>query len=326
MQKLRIGVLRGGPSSLYDLSLRTGGHVLKNLSEDFYSPQDIYISRSGVWHVRGLETTPERALKNVDVVFNALHGEYGEDGTVQRLLDTFNVPYTGSRALSSSLAMNKSRAKDVVSRLGIRTPLSRIVERTDDLEGEAFKIFRTFPQPVVVKPANRGSSIGVVFAGSFDELLEALSTALEDAPQVMIEEYIKGREVTSGVVDNFRGEERYTFLPIEIELPRGRKCFDYEAKHSEEEVEGLRIHCPGNISSDEKLRIRDATRMVHEALGLKHYSRSDFIVTPHAVYFLEANTLPDLGEHSLINRALREAGCRFPEFIDHIVSLASERK
>lgn len=324
MQKLRVGVLRGGPSSEYDRSLQTGGHILKSLSEEQYTPQDIYISRSGVWHLRGFEVPPEKVLRQVDVVFNALHGEYGEDGTVQNILDTFRVPYTGSGTLASALAMNKSRAKDVVSQLGIRTPLSRVITREEksDIEPIALELFRTFPQPVIIKPLSRGSSSGVLFADSFQGLIDALSQSLAVEPLVLVEEYIGGREVTSGVVKGFRGEDRYTFLPIEIELPKRKRFLDAELKASG----GITAHCPGNLSAEEKLRIREATRAVHDMLGLGHYSRSDFILTPRNIYFLEANTQPDLSEDSLVTRALTEAGCAFPEFVEHVIALAVEKK
>ena len=318
MSKLRIGVLRGGPSSLYDTSLKTGGHVLRNLSSDTYTTHDIFISKDGVWHMRGLETAPDRVLKNVDVVFNALHGEYGEDGEVQRILETFQIPYTGSGTLASSLAMNKVKAKDIVSKTGVRTPLHVVVERSPSIEAIVTDMFRTFPQPVVIKPLNKGSSLGVVFAGSYHELIDVMTRALEEYPAVLVEEFIKGKEVTSGVIDNFRGEGKYTLLPIEIVLPEGKMCFDYSVKYGGESE----FRCPGSLTSEEKLSVRDATRKVHEALGLRHYSRSDFIVTPRGVYFLEANTLPDLTEDSLVSHALSESGSSFQEFVDHLINLA----
>jgi len=323
MAKMRIGVLRGGPSSEYDISLKTGGHVLRNLSEEKYHPQDIFISKSGVWHVRGLETPLERALKGLDVVFNALHGEYGEDGTIQRVLETHGVPYTGSGALASARAMNKVLAKEAVRRLGIRTPHHVIMERSnEDLKRRVFDLFRSSPQPSIIKPIGKGSSIGVIFAGSFEELLSAIEEALRESPQVLVEEFIRGREATCGVVEGLRGERHYALFPIEIKLPKGKQIFDYDAKY----VSGCDTHCPGHFTTEEKQQLEGATRAVHEVLGLRHYSRSDFIVTPRGVYFLEVNTLPGLAENSLVPRALKEAGYTFPEFLDHVISLAVNGK
>ncbi len=326
MTRLRVGVLRGGPSSEYEISLKTGGNVLRNLSDDLYVTHDILISRGGVWHMRGLETTPEKVLKNVDVVFNALHGEYGEDGEVQKILDKFQVPYTGSGTLASSIAMNKPSAKDIASKAGVRVPLHTIIGRSSDIEERITEVFRTFPQPVVIKPLDKGSSIGVVFAGSYQEFVGAVASALEESQDVLVEEFIKGKEITSGVVDNFRGEERYVFLPIEISLPKGKVCFDYNAKYSDVVGEKAEFICPGNLTHEERQKIIEATRKVHDVLGLRHYSRSDFIVNKQGVYFLEANTLPGLTSDSLVPRALAEAGCSLSEFLEHIINLAVERK
>ncbi len=324
MSKLRIGVLRGGPSSEYDISLKTGGHVLQNLSDDKYTKHDILISKTGVWHIRGLETHPSKVLKNVDVVFNALHGKYGEDGEVQKVLDKFKIPYTGSGVLASKIAINKVRAKEIVSRAGVRVPLHVVIEQSPNTEAKITKIFRSFPQPVIIKPLDKGSSLGVVFAGSYQELFDSVTSALEGSSSVLIEEFIKGKEVTCGVVNDFRGEEKYTLLPIEVVLPKGKNCFDYYAKYKRESMVELR--CPGNLTDEERQQIRDATHIAHDALGLRHYSRSDFILTPRGIYFLEANTLPGLTEDSLVPRALSEAGCSLSEFLDHIINLAVNRK
>lgn len=322
MSKLRVGVLRGGPSSEYEVSLKTGGNVLQNLSDDLYTAHDIFISRSGVWHKRGFETSPDKVLKNVDVVFNALHGEYGEDGEVQKILDIFQVPYTGSGALASKLAMNKAKAKNIVSQAGIRTPLHIIVEQAPNLEAVLTEIFRTFPQPTVIKPLDKGSSVGVAVANSYQEFIDMATSALKESSAILVEEFINGKEATCGLVEGYRGEEAYTLLPIEIVLPKGKTCFDYDAKYSGKTEE----LCPGNFTQEEKKELQNLTQKVHRELGLRHYSRSDFIVTPRGIYFLEVNTLPGLTEESLVPRALKETGCSFSEFVDHLIKLAVERK
>ncbi len=326
MSKLRVGVLRGGPSSEYDISLKTGGHVLQNLSDDTYLKHDILISKAGVWHMRGLETHPSKILKNVDVIFNALHGEYGEDGEVQKILDKFQIPYTGSGVFASKVSINKARAKEIVSKAGIRVPLHIVIKQSPNLEAEITEIFRSFPQPVVIKPLDKGSSLGVVFAGSYQELVNGITSALEESSSVFVEEFINGKEIICGVVDNFRGEDQYTLLPIEIVLPKGKRCFDYDAKYNKGNGGEVELLCPSNLTLEEKLQIREATRTAHNALGLQHYSRSDFIMTPRGIYFIETNSLPGLTEHSLVPYALNEAGCSFSEFLDHIINLAVNRK
>jgi len=323
MSKLRIGVLRGGPSSEYDVSLKTGGNVLQNLSRDTYDVHDILITRNGVWHKRGFETPPEKVLKHVDVIFNALHGEYGEDGELQRMLDTFQIPYTGSGALASALAMNKAKAKEIASKVGIRTPLHVIIEHTPDIDAVILEVFRTFPQPVVIKPLDRGSSVGVIISRSYAELIDGVHNVLQFSPKILIEEYIIGKEATCGILDGYRGEENYVMMPVEIVPPEKNSFYDYESKYISDDT-GYII--PGGFSREEKDTIQSQAKRIHNALGCSHYSRSDFIVSPRGIFYLETNTLPGLTSHSLVPKALEAAGCTFPEFIDHLINLAVTRK
>jgi len=322
MYRLKVGVLRGGPSSEYDISLNTGGSVLKHLPKEKYDAKDILISKDGTWHHRGMPTTPARILPHIDVIFNALHGEYGEDGTVQKLLDTFSVPYTGSGALGSAIAMNKRLAKECLASQNIKMPEHRMLEVSDDLEEEIFDIFRKMPQPTVVKPLSGGSSFGVQIAQGHDQLLESVYKAFEYSPKVLIEEYIRGREATCGVVEDFRNEELYALMPIEIIPPKENNFFDHDAKYSGKTQE----ICPANFSPEEKEELGWLAKKIHQALGLEHYSRSDFIVSPRGIYFLEVNTLPGLTEESLVPKALNAVGCSFPEFLDHVVTLALNKK
>ena len=318
MQKIKVGVLRGGPSSEYDISLKTGGSVLKNLSEEKYEKSDIFISRDGEWHLRGIPVAPEKIVKQIDVVFNAMHGEYGEDGTVQKLLDTFSIPYTGSRAFSSVVGMNKLMTKQGIEDYDIGTPEYTVVESSEDLEKDIFNIFRSFPMPSVVKPLVGGSSVGVTIARDYESLREGVYKALEYSPKVLIEEYIRGREATCGVIEGFRGEEIHALMPVEIIPPEKSEFFDYNAKYSGETQEV----CPAPFERVIKEEIQRLAIEAHKALGFRHYSRSDFIISPRGIYFLEANSLPGLTEESLFPKALSAGGTTLPEFLDHLVKLA----
>lgn len=322
MEKIKIGVLRGGPSSEYDVSLKTGSSVLKNLPIEKYNIQDIFISKVGDWHFRGIPIAPEKVLKQVDVIFNAMHGEYGEDGTVQQLLDTFSVPYTGSTAFSSAIGMNKLLTKQGLENYDINIPEYTIIENSDNLEKDIFNIFRSFTMPAIVKPVSGGSSVGVTLAKSFNELRDGVYKALEHCPKVLIEEYINGREVTCGIIQDFRGEEIHTLMPVEIITSDKSSFFDYDAKYSGETQEV----CPAHFDSIIKDEIQRLAKEAHKALGLRHYSRSDFIVSPRGIYFLEVNTLPGLTEGSLLQKALNAGGTKLPEFLDHLVSLALNNK
>jgi len=203
------------------------------------------------------------------------------------------------------------------------TPEHRTLEVTDDLESQVLDIFKTMPQPVVVKPHMCGSSVGVTIArGGHDELLQGVYRAFEYSPKVMIEEYVRGREATCGVLEGYRGEELYSMLPIEIVPNKKNVFYDYAAKYEDESE----LICPGNFRAEEKDTLQRLAREVHETLGLRHYSRSDFIVSLRGIYFLEVNTLPGLTSHSLVPKALDAVGCSFSEFLDHLVLLALARK
>ncbi len=318
MSRLRVAVLRGGPSSEYDVSLATGRSVLTHLDEDRYQPLDVLITRDGVWHFRGMPVEPERVARQADVVVNALHGSYGEDGGVQRVLESLRIPYTGSRAVPSAAAMHKAVAKEYLRAHGVKTPRHVVFPVSHDLNQRVVELFRNFPQPSVIKPVNAGSSVGVTVARTFAEFENGIVHGFQFSPTLLIEEYIVGREATCGVVDQFRGEDTYALFPIEIVPPRENAFFDYHAKYSgaSDEI------CPGRFSASEKKEIQDLALLAHQSLGLRHYSRSDFIVSPRGVYFLEVNTLPGLTEQSLVPKALAAHGVSLPEFLDHVINLA----
>lgn len=318
---LRIGILRGGPSSEYEVSLKTGLNILRTL-QDTHSPLDIFVSKDGKWHINGFEKTPDRILKSLDVVFNAMHGEYGEDGKVQEILDIHGVPYTGSGRFESMTAMNKWHTKEFLRQHNIKTPIGVLVKQTDHLVNKAKKIWEEIPHPMIVKPTCGGSSLGIIVANSFQELLSALETTLSVHGSVVVEEYIKGKEATCGVIEKFRNQDLYVLPPIEI-VKQSEKVFDYDSKYNGE----TREVCPGNFSKQEKIELERLAHSVHKALGLRHYSRSDFIVHPRrGIYFLEVNTLPGLTEQSLIPKALSAVGSNIKEFVHHILGLALNRK
>lgn len=318
-----VAVLRGGPSSEYEVSLRSGASVLNALDKEKYDPRDIFIDRNGTWHMHGLEMLPERALRGVDVAFNAMHGHYGEDGEAQRLLEALAIPYTGSSAAASALAFNKQHTKQAIKKLGIKTPKALAVPppQDGDFEKLAFTIFRGFPHPAIVKPVIGGSSVGTTIVDNFHTLAWALKRAHEVAPKALIEEFIRGKEATVGVIDHFRGETTYALMPVEIVPPASRPFFDYHAKYSGESIERV----PGHFSHEEKGELAQMAKKVHEGLGLSHYSRSDFIVGKRGIFFLEVNTLPGLTEESLLPKALHAVGSRLSEFLDHVINLARKR-
>lgn len=323
MASIRVGVLRGGPSAEYEVSLKTGGSVLSNLSRERYRPRDILLSREGQWHLDGIPVHPVRLQHSVDVIFNALHGTYGEDGGVQRLLDSLKIPYTGSGAYPSALAMNKALAKDHFIDVGLKVPRHVLVRMDEDVEDAAIRIFKTMAPPWVVKPLDNGSSVGVTIVKTLPALSGAIESARALSSAALVEEYIRGVEATCGVVEGYRGHEVYPLFPVEILPPRGKHFFDYEAKYGG----ASRELCPGRFSDRIKETLQHMAVRAHRALGLSHYSRSDFMVHPtRGIFILETNSLPGLTETSLLPKALSAVGAPYEHFLDHIVTLALKRR
>ncbi|MBI2025208.1 D-alanine--D-alanine ligase [Candidatus Kaiserbacteria bacterium] len=316
-----VGVLRGGPSREHDVSLRSGAAMLANLPEERYAVRDIYIDREGQWHNRGRPVKPERILRQVDVVLLGLHGEYGEDGEVQKLLERFGVPYAGADSFGSYLAMHKIMAKMRAKEAGLLTPEYRYLEKKEDAVETAEEVIRNFHQPVVVKPVGWGSSVGVSIVGGYAPVLSAIEKLFSDgAPSVIVEEYIRGQEATVGVIEGLRGEALYALPVIEI-IPQADDFFSYGAKYSGE----TREVCPGNFSRVAREELQRVAKAIHRALGLRHYSRSDFIVAPKGVYYLETNTLPGLTTESLLPKSLAAVGVSLKDFLSHLVNLALSR-
>ncbi|MES2059812.1 MAG: D-alanine--D-alanine ligase [Patescibacteria group bacterium] len=320
--KTRVAVLRGGPSSEYEVSLKTGAGVLQNLPEH-YEAIDVLIDKKGVWHIAGLPFDPINLHKKADVAFNAMHGEYGEDGTVQTLLENIGMPFTGSGSLASAIGMNKHLAKKIFIDFGIKTPLHKVLNREDLHEHTVHEIWTTFTQPSVIKPANAGSSVGVTIAHSLADIKEGLEKAFAVSDKVLIEEFIKGKEATCGVLEDFRGEDIYPLFPIEI-VPQTQAFYDYESKYDADKVAD---HiCPGRFSKSEHEEIKRLAILAHKSINARHYSRSDFIIHPkRGVYLLEINTLPGLTPTSLIPDEMRAVGSSYSELLDHVIKLALKK-
>lgn len=321
MKKIRVGVMRGGQGSEYHVSLRTGGSVLTALSHDKYEPHDILVTKKGEWHIDGAPLHPSKISQHVDVVFNALHGEYGEDGKVQNILDFFHVPYTGSTSVPSAIGMNKDLAKKHFAKAGINVPRGLVVGRGEEIGGVLNRVKSVIRAPYVVKPLSGGSSIGVSLANTDTELLAALEVALEFCEQALVEEYIRGREITVSVIDGGAGVRPYVLAPLEVLLPEG-VLFDHDQKY----LNPIRPVGPARMGENERRALESAALNAHAALGARHYATYDFIVGDGVPYLLEVNTLPGLTPTSLLTKSLALHGLPFPEFIDFVITLALEKK
>lgn len=321
MQKLRVGVMRGGLGSEYHVSLRTGGNVLSALAGDKYEAHDILITNAGEWHLDGVPTSPAKLSQHVDVVFNALHGEFGEDGKVQKILEVFNIPYTGSTPLPSAIGMNKDLAKKYFSAVGIKVPRGLVVSRGEEVSEVVTRVGEEIRAPYVVKPLAGGSSVGLSLARDSRELVSSIERALAYSEKALIEEYVKGREITLGVVDSSEGVGSYATPPLEILLPEGT-LFDYNQKY----VNEFHPVGPARMSDAERRALEEAALRAHAHLGARHYARYDFIMTDEGPCLLEVNTLPGLTNTSLLPQSLALHGLSLPEFIDYVITLALRKK
>ncbi len=321
MNKIRVGVMRGGLGSEYEISLKTGGNVLASLSRDIYEPHDILIDSTGEWHINGVPTIPAKLMQHVDVVFNALHGEFGEDGKVQNILDLFKIPYTGSTAMPSAIGMNKELSKKYFAAIGIKVPHGVTVSRGEDIGDVVLRVSAEIRAPYVVKPISGGSSIGLSLARDHRELISAIDRALAHGDKALIEEYVHGREVTLGVIDSANGIGAYATPPLEILLPEGQ-LFDYDQKYNNL----LHPVGPARMRDDERQALETAALRAHMHLGARHYARYDFIMTDEGPCLLEVNTLPGLTLTSLLPMSLKLHGLELPEFLDYVLGLALQRK
>ncbi|MFA6355088.1 MAG: D-alanine--D-alanine ligase [Candidatus Paceibacterota bacterium] len=331
---IKVGVIRGGISGEYEVSLKTGSNVLSHLRSDklgkTYKAIDILIDKEGIWHINGKPVAMVDVFHSVDVIFNALHGDFGEDGKVQQMLDQWSIPYTGSGAFASALGYNKVLTKEQFAMFGINTPSHIVVPKYNEENGSiksyskniAKQIHSQIAPPWIIKPLSGGSSVGMKMARTYPELIDAFLEGVNKDVDVLVEEMIEGKEATVGVINNFRNMKVYVLPSTEIRVHKGKSFFDFEAKYhgKSEEI------CPGNFTRSEKLELERLAALIHTGLNLDHYSRSDFIIHPKkGIYALEVNTLPGLTDESLIPKMLHAVGADVPSFIDHIIKLALKK-
>ncbi len=322
MAKIKVGVLRGGPSGEHEVSLKTGENVLNFLPKKKYEGLDIVFKKDGQLSANNFPIKIQEIDQVADVVFNALHGQFGEDGEVQQILDRIKIPYTGSGCIASALAMNKVLSREFFKEAGLKMPQAIVLKSKENLEQSVMKIFQKMHPFWVIKPASSGSSIGVSIVKNFHDLVPAIRRAFEFSDEAIVEEYIKGREATCGILENFRGEEHYALPVIEIVPPSHCGFFDYECKYdgSTKEI------CPSHFDIPTKREIENVARMAHRALGCADYSRADMIVSPRGIYLLEVNTLPGLTSESLVPKSAEVVGLEFPQLLEHLIELALNRR
>lgn len=299
-KSIKIGVLMGGLSAERGVSLNSGAAVHRALLARGYNAVAIDVGRDLALQLKELQ---------VEVAFICLHGRYGEDGTVQGLLELMSIPYTGSGVLASALAMDKVFSKKIFAACGLKIAPYVVVKRGDTVTAGSLP----FPLPVVVKPSREGSSVGVSIVKSVEALAPALDEAFRYDGEVLVEQYVKGREIQVGILDD-KG-----IGVIEI-IPR-KEFYDYEAKYTD----GMATHImPAPMPDEQYDGLMALGEQAHRSLGCSGYSRVDFILAEdNSAFLLEVNTLPGMTSLSLLPEIAQHAGICFEELVESILALAS---
>lgn len=305
---LKIAVLYGGVSKEREVSISSSKGIIDALKKNGHD-------------VVAIDFHPERLHEiielKVDLVFIALHGKFGEDGSIQGLLDMLNIPYVGSGVLASALAMDKYKAKQLFESVNIPTAkgkLYRIMDTTDVTE-IVEDIVNNFSVPFVIKPNREGSTVGLTIVKKHDEINEAIERATESDEYILVEQFIKGKELTVPVLGKMNEE---TALPI-IEIIPKNELYDYESKYSEGGSEHI---IPARISDELTEQIQNYAVRAHQALGCETYSRADFLLTDDGKpYILEVNTLPGMTPTSLFPDSAKAVNMSYEEIVEKLVQL-----
>ncbi len=337
--KVKAAVLMGGISSEHKISLKTGVSVVNQLNKQKYEVIPIALSKYKKWLIYpdASEFTYhiiEDALSNksllslpdfldefqkleIDIVYIALHGMLGEDGVIQGLFEIMNVPYTGSGVAASALAMDKCRSQDICEFYGLKFPKYKSYNNKNKIDKIVKEVKDNFSMPVVLKPVDGGSSEATFIIKDEADIADMTAKAFEVTQNIMFQEYIKGDEVSCGVLGV---NELQVLTPTQI-IPLKGEFFDLEAKYVKGACDEV---TPPRLPNEVIKKIQDNALKAHQILGCKGVSRTDMIISNNEIYVLETNTLPGMTETSLLPQAAAYDGIEFPELLDRIISYGFE--
>ncbi|HBY63775.1 MAG TPA: D-alanine--D-alanine ligase A [Solibacterales bacterium] len=313
--KTRVAVLFGGRSGEHEVSLRSAKSIIGALDPSKYEVEPILIGKDGKWSPRAISPEPG-GNPGIDVVFPVLHGTFGEDGTVQGLLEMADLPYAGAGVMASAVSMDKEFMKRLCVERGLPVVEYVMVSR-DDLRFD--EVRAPFPYPVFVKPANLGSSVGISKARNGEELRAALELAASFDRKIIVERGITGREFECSVLGNDRPEAA---TPCEI-LP-SREFYDYEDKYI---LDTARIELPAKLTPEQTAEVRRLAVECYRAVGCEGMGRVDFLMesATGAFFINEINTIPGFTSISMYPKMWEHAGVPFAELVERLIQLALER-
>ena len=326
-KKKHVVVLMGGMSSEHEVSIASGTGVAKNLDRDKYAVTPVTIALEGAWQfpnmprMRICEALAHLERLNVDCVFIALHGPFGEDGRIQGMLDLLGIPYACSGCAASALTIDKLRSKAVVRDAGMRVPKDfgfDLMEWQIDPEAVVVKVEAELGFPCVIKSPCQGSSLGMAIPQTADDFRECVDDIFAFGETAMVEQFIKGVEVTCGVLD-VEPCAMPTALPVTEIRPVSSAFFDYEAKYTPGATEEI---TPAKISEDLTKEVQKISVRAHKLLGCSIWSRHDFIIEDDEPVWLEVNTIPGMTPTSLYPQAAAAAGISYSELVGLFVEAA----
>ena len=355
MKKINLAVIFGGQSGEHEVSLKSANQVMNALDKEKYNVIPVAITKKGQWLVgskgqeymqlnlpkaseeggvsvdesQSLVTISQegRELKmffegdtngnKIDLVLPIVHGPYVEDGKLQGMLEMLGLPYVFSGTLSSALSMNKFKTKLIAKKAGLAIAKDVIVGKKYKTE----KVIKKLNLPVVVKPVELGSSVGVSISKTEEELKTAIGRALEYGDEILLEQFIKGRELTVAIM----GAKSPKALPVIEIIPKVSTFFDYKAKY---QTGGSEEVCPAQIPEDIRKKVQKYAVKIFKALGCRDLARADFIwnTENNKIYFLEINTIPGMTATSLAPQAAKAAGMEFSDFLDRLIDGAMKRR
>ena len=309
----KITVIYGGKSFEHDISIRSYKSFVENINKK-YQLSTIYVDKDGLWYENNkLMNNVVDFLKEQDVIFPLIHGNIGEDGKLQGLLETFNIKYVGSNTISSALAMDKGFCKIILDKYNIKQVPYLIINKKSKIK----EIIEKFTFPIIIKPANGGSSIGINVAHNTKELIKALNNAFKYDKKVVVEKYITARELEIGIINN------NGIITSSVGEIKSNGFYDYESKY----IKNTEVLVNTNLKKETILKIKETARNVFKILECSDFARCDFLYDEYndELYFNEINTIPGFTEISMFPKLFINDGYTYTEIIDILIKSAKKR-
>lgn len=295
---MRVCVIYGGISTEREVSIKTGTEIIKELDRNKYEVLELRIDKK--------EDILKLKDMNVDFVYIALHGSFGEDGSVQSILDTMGIAYSGPKALTSAICMDKEISKRLVESYGIRTAKYELIRK-----GEQISFPKHLGNEVIVKPNSGGSSIGINFAKNLEELEKALEKVFEIDNEALIEEVIRGIEISVPIIDG------KVYAPVRIDALKST-FFDYNSKYDKDGANEYVYFFEDKVQKE----INEFTEKIYHAIKCKGYARIDYLIKDNKAYMIEINTLPGMTSTSLLPKSLAYAGYTYSQILDLLIEVS----